>query len=120
MSDRTMRSDLGHANPSWTKVSQGDLSWGQESSASANHEPTRPPKVPQGDRPATTTVHPVVIELGLGAVVWFLAVAWLDFAWGRHVDFDLVVVTGFFFVFFMVLLLASSLSPTILDGVSQR
>ena len=60
-------------------------------------------------RRAVTGVHPFVFKLGLGAVVWFLSVAWLDFAWGRHVDFSLVVVTGFFFIFFALLVIASTL-----------
>jgi hypothetical protein len=54
----------------------------------------------------TTFIHPHVFVIGLGAVLWFLAVTWLDFAWDRQVDADLFVVTGFFVFFFGLLLIA--------------
>jgi hypothetical protein len=59
---------------------------------------------------AATSVHPVAIQIGLGAVTWFLAVAWLYFAWGRHVDFDLAIATGFFVMFFTLFLRVASMA----------
>jgi hypothetical protein len=53
-------------------------------------------------------VHPVVFQIGLGAAVWFVAVSWLYFAWGRHVDLDLAVATGFFIMFFTLFLIAAT------------
>jgi hypothetical protein len=57
----------------------------------------------------TTGVHPVAIKIALSAVVWFLAVTWLNFTGGVEVDFALAVVTGFFVMFFTLLLLAASM-----------
>jgi hypothetical protein len=37
--------------------------------------------------PPTTGVHPFVIQISLSGVIWFLAVAWLDFSGGPGVDF---------------------------------
>jgi hypothetical protein len=54
-------------------------------------------------------VHPVAIKVALSAVVWFLAVIWLDFTGGVEVDLDLAVVTGFFVAFFTLLLLTASM-----------
>jgi hypothetical protein len=56
----------------------------------------------------TSGVHPVAIEIGLGAALWFLAVVWLAFAWGPEFDFQLTVVTGFFVIFFGLVLLTAS------------
>ena len=56
-----------------------------------------------------TGVHPAVIKIALSAVVWFLAVAWLDFSGGPEVDLDLAVVTGFFVMFFTLFLLTASM-----------
>ena len=56
----------------------------------------------------TTGVHPVVFQIGLSAAVWFVAVSWLYFAWGRHVDLDLAVTTGFFIMFFTLFLVAAA------------
>jgi hypothetical protein len=58
---------------------------------------------------ATTGVHPAVIEIALSAVMWFLAVAWLNFTGGPEVDMVLVIVTGFFVMFFTLFLLAASM-----------
>ena len=55
-----------------------------------------------------TSVHPIVIEIAIGAVMWFLAVMWLDFARGPQVDFELAVVTLFFVMFFTLFLLTAS------------
>jgi hypothetical protein len=54
-------------------------------------------------------IHPVVFKIALSAVAWFLAVAWLDFAGGVEVDWVLSVVTGFFVMFFTLLLVAASM-----------
>jgi hypothetical protein len=54
------------------------------------------------------TVHPVVIEIAAGVAIWFLAVTWLSFAKGGEVDWDLVVATLFFVIFFSLLLLTAS------------
>jgi hypothetical protein len=56
-----------------------------------------------------TGVHPVVIKVALSAVVWFLALTWLDFTGGVEVDLDLAVITGFFVAFFTLLLLTASM-----------
>ena len=56
----------------------------------------------------TTGVHPAAIKVALSAVVWFLAVAWLDFSGGAEVDLSLAVVTGFFVMFFTLLLVTAS------------
>jgi hypothetical protein len=49
-------------------------------------------------------VHPLVIEIALAPIVWFIAVSWLYFAWNGHIDLDLGVATGFFVMFFTLLL----------------
>ena len=56
-----------------------------------------------------TGVHPAVIKIAMSAVVWFLAVAWLDFSGGPEVDLTLAVVTGLFVMFFTLFLLAASM-----------
>jgi hypothetical protein len=58
---------------------------------------------------SSTSIHPYVFTIALGAVVWFLAATWFDFAWDRHVDLDLSVVTGFVIFFFGLLLIAYSI-----------
>jgi hypothetical protein len=60
-----------------------------------------------------TGVHAAVVKIVLSAVVWFLAVAWLDFSGGPQVDPVLTVVTGFFIMFLTLLLLAAS---TVIDN----
>jgi hypothetical protein len=59
--------------------------------------------------PLLTGVHPAVIKIALSAVAWFLAVAWLDFSGGPEVDLVLAVVTGFFIMFFTLILLTASM-----------
>lgn len=54
------------------------------------------------------SVHPVAIEIGLAATFWFLAMAWLSFAGGRHVGLDLAVVTLFCVIFFTLFLTIAS------------
>ena len=68
---------------------------------------------PVEERPAlveTTGFHPAVIKVALSAVVWFLAVAWLDFSGGHEVDLSLAVVTGFFVIFFTLFLVTASMA----------
>src|SRR5688572_8794835 len=60
-------------------------------------------------KPRITGVHPAVIKIAMSAVVWFLAVAWLDFMGGPEVDTALAVSTGFFVMFFTLLLVAASM-----------
>jgi len=52
----------------------------------------------------------VLAQVGLGAMFWFLAVAWLHFAWGRHVDLDLAVASGVFVMLFTLFLLVAPLT----------
>ena len=58
----------------------------------------------------TTGVRLALVKIALSAVAWFLAVAWLDFSGGPHVDLVLAIVTGFFVMFFTLLLVASSMA----------
>jgi hypothetical protein len=55
-----------------------------------------------------TGVHPVVVEIAIGATLWFLIVTWLSFAAGRGIDWDLVVATAFMVIFFTLFLLTAS------------
>ena len=57
-----------------------------------------------------TGVHPVAIKVGLSAVVWFLAVTWLNFARGTEVDLTLTIVTGFFVMYLTLFLAAASMA----------
>jgi hypothetical protein len=57
-----------------------------------------------------TGIQLMLVQVGLGAMFWFLAVAWLQFAWGRHVDFDLAVASGFFVMLFTLFLLVAALA----------
>ncbi len=59
---------------------------------------------------AETGVHPVVAEIAVGAALWFIAMAWLDFARGGEIDYLLVIVTLFFVIFFALFLLTASYS----------
>ena len=58
-------------------------------------------------QPAETGVHPISIEIALGAALWFITVTWVGFARGGEIDWDLVVMTLFFIGFFALFLLAS-------------
>src|SRR6266536_394522 len=60
--------------------------------------------------PPTTGVHPFVIQISLSGVIWFLAVAWLDFSGGPGVDLALAVVLGFFVMYFTLFLLTASMA----------
>ena len=53
-------------------------------------------------------VHPIVIQITIGAVLCFLAVTWIDFGGGRETDFLLVIVVLFFAFFFGLFLLTAS------------
>jgi hypothetical protein len=55
-------------------------------------------------------VHPIVVKIAIGAVLWFLAVTWLAFSAKGGVDWDLTVVTLFFAIFFTLFLLLASFS----------
>jgi hypothetical protein len=55
-------------------------------------------------------VHPIVVKIAIGAVLWFLAVVWIAFAAKGGVDLDLTVVTLFFAIFFTLFLLLASFS----------
>jgi hypothetical protein len=57
-----------------------------------------------------TGVHTVVAEIAVGAALWFIVMAWLDFARGGEIDYLLVIVTLFFVLFF---------APVLIDGVLQ-
>ncbi len=60
-------------------------------------------------RTATETgVHTVVAEIAVGAALWFIVMAWLDFARGGEIDYLLVIVTLFFVMFFGLFLLTAS------------
>jgi hypothetical protein len=74
---------------------------------------TGPLRDPVEEQPALaqiTGVHPAVIKVALSAVVWFLAVAWLDFSGGPEVNLSLAVATGFFVMFFTLFLVTASMA----------
>jgi hypothetical protein len=64
----------------------------------------------ENGRAGETGVHPIVIKIAIGAVLWFLAVVWIAFAGNGGVDLDLTVVTLFFAIFFTLFLLVASYS----------
>jgi hypothetical protein len=68
------------------------------------------PPIDKGAVIPKTGVHPVAIKVGLSAVVWFLAVTWLNFARGTEVDLALTVVTGFFVMYLTVFLATASMA----------
>jgi hypothetical protein len=59
---------------------------------------------------AEAGVHPLAAKIAIGAVIWFLAVTWLSFAWGPETDFLLVIVILFFAFFLGLFLLTASFS----------
>jgi hypothetical protein len=69
--------------------------------------PTPPPR-PASREPAQTSVHPVVIELAIGAALWFVAIVWIAFAKGVETDFALAIVSLFFVFFFGLFMLTAS------------
>jgi len=52
-----------------------------------------------------TGIHPIVFEIAIGAVLWFIVVVWTAFAGKGGIDFYLAIVTLFCAMF--VLLVAS-------------
>ena len=68
----------------------------------------QPVKKRAGVKRASVGLHPAVFQIGLGGAIWFLAVSWLYFAWGTHVDLDLAVATGLFVMFFSLLLVMAN------------
>ena len=60
--------------------------------------------------------HPVVVKIAISAVVWFLAVMWLDFAGGTKVDSSFAVAAGAFVVLFTLLL---GVAEFLTDSVSH-
>lgn len=64
---------------------------------------------PAGE-PREAGVHPIVVKIAIGAVIWFLAVTWLAFAGHSGVDWALTVVSLFFVIFFTLFLLLASFS----------
>jgi hypothetical protein len=59
---------------------------------------------------APTGIQLMLVQASLGAMLWFLAIGWLHFAWGRHVDFDLAVASGVFVMLFTLFLLVAPLA----------
>jgi len=57
-----------------------------------------------------TGIHPIVFEIAIGAVLWFLAVTWIAFAGKGGIDLDLAVVTLFCTMFVSLFLLVASLN----------
>jgi hypothetical protein len=57
-----------------------------------------------------TGIHPMVFEIAIGAVLWFLAVTWIAFAGRGGIDLDLAVVTLFCTIFVSLFLLVASLN----------
>lgn len=57
-----------------------------------------------------TGVHTAVVEIAVGAALWFIVMAWLDFARGGEIDCLLAIVTLFFVMFFTLFLLTASYS----------
>lgn len=57
-----------------------------------------------------TGVHTAVVEIAVGAALWFIVMAWLDFARGGEIDYLLAIITLFFVMFFTLFLLTASYS----------
>jgi hypothetical protein len=57
-----------------------------------------------------TGIHPMVFEIAIGAVLWFLAVTWIAFAGKGGIDLDLAVVTLFCTIFVSLFLLVASVN----------
>jgi hypothetical protein len=55
-----------------------------------------------------TGIHPIVFEIAIGAVLWFIAVAWTAFAGSGGIDLDLTIVTLFCAIFVALFLLVAS------------
>jgi|SRR3990170_923209 hypothetical protein len=76
--------------------------------AAMSDRTTRP--ADENGQAGETGVHPIVIKIAIGAVLWFLAVVWIAFAGSGGVDLDLTIVTLFFAIFFALFLLLASFS----------
>jgi hypothetical protein len=68
------------------------------------------PETKDSQTATETGVHTVVAEIAVGAALWFVVMAWLDFARGGEIDYLLVIVTLFFVMFFGLFLLTASYS----------
>ncbi|MGA9605322.1 MAG: hypothetical protein ACRECI_09540 [Methyloceanibacter sp.] len=66
------------------------------------------PETKDSQTATETGVHTVVAEIAVGAALWFIVMAWLDFARGGEIDYLLVIVTLFFVMFFGLFLLTAS------------
>lgn len=66
------------------------------------------PETKDSQTATETGVHTVVAEIAVGAALWFIVMAWLDFAHGGEIDYLLVIVTLFFVMFFGLFLLTAS------------
>jgi hypothetical protein len=55
-------------------------------------------------------VHPIVVQTGIAASLWFIAVVWLAFRAGTETDYLLVIVSLFFVMFFVLFLFLASYS----------
>ena len=53
---------------------------------------------------------PSSLEIAIGAALWFVVMAWLDFARDGEIDYLLAIVTLFFVMFFTLFLLTASYS----------
>jgi hypothetical protein len=56
----------------------------------------------------TAGIHPVVFEIAIGAVLWFLLVVWTAFAGKGGIDFYLTIVTLFCAIFISLFVLVAS------------
>jgi hypothetical protein len=57
-----------------------------------------------------TGIHPIVFEIAIGAVLWFIVVVWTAFAGNGGIDFYLAIVTLFCAMFVSLFLLVASLA----------
>jgi hypothetical protein len=106
MPQQVLNSILGSHGLGPAEPSKSDLPLQRKGGGAAKDK--KGAKMVAGQSLATTSVHPAVIQVSLAGVIWFLAVTWLYFAWGPHVDLDLAVVTGFFVMFFTLFLQLTS------------
>jgi hypothetical protein len=58
--------------------------------------------------PARLGIHPIAIEVALGAAIWFIVMTWLAFARSPETDYLLVIVTVFFVIFFTLFLFTAT------------
>jgi hypothetical protein len=55
-----------------------------------------------------TGIHPIVFKIAIGAVLWFIAVAWTAFGGNGGIDLDLTIVTLFCAIFVSLFVLVAS------------